>query len=40
MVLHLNILKSPSPKDATVAGLVEMDPVVLEMKIFNFVNVF
>ena len=30
--LHLNKLESPSPKDA----LVEIDPVVLEKKIFIF----
>ena len=37
MVLHLNKLKSHSP---IAPNLVEIGPVVLEKKIFNFINVF
>mgnify|MGYP000281472926 CR=1 FL=1 len=41
MVLHLNKLEYPSPKDAIVQISVEIGLVALEKKIFkNFVNVF
>ena len=38
--LHLNKLEFPSPKGCFVPSLVEIGSVVLEKKIFNFVNVF
>ena len=38
--LHLNKLEFPSPKGCFVLSLVEIGSVVLEKKIFNFVNVF
>ena len=41
MVLRLNKFKPPSPKDALNQIWLKFNcPVVLEKKIFNFVNVF
>ena len=40
MVLNLKKIESSSPKDALCQVLVEIDPVVLEKKTFNSVNVF
>ena len=40
VTVHLNTLESPSHKDAFVPSLFKTYPVVLEKKIFNFVNVF